>query len=288
MARTSRSRDIRNTADVRKNRYAAPRPKRSLGQNFLVDSHYIERIVNAVAPVNTDTIIEIGPGRGALTERLIASEADLTVIELDGELSLGLREKFDGAKNLKVVEGDALTANFAELSGRSGISSGKGGAKVKLVANLPYNISTPILLRLIDQRGIFSDLVLMFQREVADRITAEPGTRERGYLTVLVEAAFDVEKLFDVPPRAFRPVPKVWSSIVRLIPKVKHDAGDGLRRLLAAAFAQKRKTLANNLKAVLPDHAQVLQAAGIDPSRRAETLTLDEWLRLNDTFRNKI
>jgi 16S rRNA (adenine1518-N6/adenine1519-N6)-dimethyltransferase len=153
--------------------------------------------------------------------------------------------------------------------------------KAKLVANLPYNISTPILQRLIDQRKVFSRLILMFQREVVERITATPGGKQRGFLSVLVEDAFNVERLFDVSPRAFVPVPKVWSSVVKLEPRASTVSDHAaLRRLLSLAFGQKRKTLLNNLKLGMPDAAGVLLTADIDGRRRAETLTLDEWARL--------
>src|SRR5688572_29187479 len=194
-----------------------PKPKKSLGQNFLVDQNYIERIIAAVGPTANDLVFEIGPGRGALTERIISSGAHVVAIELDNNLIGPLTERFKGQTNFQLVHQDALTADFAELlsSNRPGIAS---AGSVKLVANLPYYISTAILERLAAQRGVFDALVLMFQREVVERIAAPPGSSDRGFLTVLTESAFEIQRLFDVPPTAFRPAPKVTSAVVRLKP----------------------------------------------------------------------
>ena len=160
-----------------------------------------------------------------------------------------------------------------------------GGTKAKLVANLPYYISTAILQRLSEQRHLFSELVLMFQREVVERITAKPGNSERGYLTVIVEASFDVEKLFDVPPTAFRPVPEVWSSVVTLIPKPGPAFDEAVfGKIVSAAFAHKRKTILNNLKTSINDADICLARAGIDTKRRAESLTLGEWAKLTESI----
>lgn len=253
------------------------RPKRSLGQNFLSDPNYIAKMIAAVAPSPGDTVVEIGPGRGALTERLVDSGARVIAIELDRDLIAPLRERFGGNEDFRIIEQDALTVDFREVLPAY-------AASVKLAANLPYYISTAILQRLAEQREHFSSLVLMFQREVVDRITAKPGNSDRGFLTVLVETAFETGKLFDVPPNAFRPAPKVWSSVVKLTPKPGTGREDELRRLLSVAFAQKRKTLANNLKQAVPDHIEALEAAEISPTRRAESLNLDEWRRLVETI----
>jgi 16S rRNA (adenine1518-N6/adenine1519-N6)-dimethyltransferase len=258
--------------------------KKSLGQNFLVDDNYIRKIIDAVDPADGDTIVEIGPGRGAITEKLIASGANVIAIELDRELVPVLREQFPNAAYFTVVEADAIEFDFASLNAANP-NSAIHSPQSKVVANLPYYISTAILQKMSEQRELFSSLVLMFQREVVDRITAEPGNSDRGFLTVLVESAFAVEKLFDVPPTAFRPQPKVWSSVVRLTPKenvISHP--EPFRRLLSAAFAQKRKTILNNLKTFSREALTALKIAEIDPGRRAETLTLDEWLRLADAI----
>lgn len=257
-----------------------PFAKKSLGQNFLVDDTYIRKIIDAVDPSESDTIIEIGPGRGAITKKLVASGANVIAIELDRELVPILREKFLYATNFTIVEADASDVDFATLINPN-FKFEISDLKSKIAANLPYYISTAILQKLSEQCECFSSLVLMFQREVVDRITAEPGNSERGFLTVLVESAFTVSKLFDVPPNAFRPQPKVWSSVVRLTPKENVIAKpEEFRKLLSAAFAQKRKTILNNLKTFSPDALTSLEKADIDPGRRAETLTLDEWIRL--------
>ncbi|MGD9560990.1 MAG: 16S rRNA (adenine(1518)-N(6)/adenine(1519)-N(6))-dimethyltransferase RsmA [Pyrinomonadaceae bacterium] len=265
------------------------RAKRSLGQNFLCDPNYITKIIASVRPSTGDTIIEIGPGRGALTEKLVDSAAGVIAIELDRQLIDPLRQRFANCSNFQVIEQDALTVDYGQLladarssNERSADSSdSRSQFTAKLVANLPYNISTAILQHLAEQRQHLSSLVLMFQREVVERMIAKPGNSDRGFFTVLVESAFEVENLFDVPPAAFRPVPKVWSSVVRLTPKPKVGSEASLKCLLSAAFAQKRKTIANNLKREFPDHSRILAAAGIDSHRRAESLTLDEWNTLN-------
>ena len=250
--------------------------KKSLGQNFLTDPNYIERIARAVSPSRGDIVIEIGPGRGAITEKTLDSGATVIAVELDDRLIAPLNERFGHRDNFHLLHQDALTVDFSEAVGDRHLAR-----SVKLVANLPYYISTAILERLSEQREIFDRLVLMFQREVVDRITAPPGSSDRGFLTVLTEMAFDVEKLFDVPPNAFRPVPKVTSSVIGLTPKPRIvENEDEFRRLVSTAFAQKRKTILNNLKLRNSEAQEALNASAIDPKRRAETLTLDEWMHL--------
>ena len=247
--------------------------KKSLGQNFLVDRNIVERIVAAVGPGKGDRVLEIGPGRGALTEVLLDRAGMVNAIEFDRTLVPFLAEKFRGSTNFNLIEDDALSFDFGALA--------VPGDPLRLVANLPYNISTAILQRLFDYPDVFSDCVLMFQREVVDRISAPPGEKDRGYLTVLTESHFDVERLFDVPPSAFKPVPRVWSSVVRLRPRHRQITDEAhFREIVSTAFAQKRKTILNNLKTRYTDAAAKLESADIDPRRRAETLSLEEWLRL--------
>lgn len=254
------------------------RPKKSLGQNFLVDHSFIARIVAAVDPRESDTVFEIGPGHGAITEALVDAGANVVAMELDSRLIEPLKQRFASSGTFQVVEMDALDADFRNLVRNE---SSDPRATAKLVANLPYYISTAILQRLALQRVVFSSLVLMFQREVVDRITANTNSSERGYLTVLAEAAFEIVKLFDVPPNAFRPVPKVSSSVVKLTPKEPNFAdSDSFRKLVSAAFSQKRKTIANSLKPAYPGYTEALKAAGIDPRSRAEALSLDDWKEL--------
>ncbi len=260
--------------------------KKSFGQNFLVDQIYIDKIISALNPQTGETIIEIGAGRGALTERLIESGADVLAIELDRDLIPLLLDKFGDKKNFQVIEEDALKVDFNELvkNPKSEIQNPKSA---KLVANLPYNISTAILQKLTDQREAFSEMILMFQLEVVGRLTAQVGNSERGFLTVLTEAYLETEKLFDVPPNAFRPVPKVWSSVVRLKPKAEISIENQqlFRELVSLAFMQKRKTIFNNLKNAKFesnskkdfDWLEVLKIANVEPTRRAESLYLEDW-----------
>ncbi|HVS20477.1 MAG TPA: 16S rRNA (adenine(1518)-N(6)/adenine(1519)-N(6))-dimethyltransferase RsmA [Pyrinomonadaceae bacterium] len=260
--------------------------KRRFGQNFLVDRGVVDRIVKAVHPRSGETIIEIGPGRGALTSCLVEKAERVVAIEFDHDLASRLREEFAGVANLKLIEADALTTDFC-----SAIEPAQGA---RVVANLPYNIATAILQRLIEQRNCLTDMTLMLQREVADRITAEAGSSERGFLSVFVEAYCETEKLFDVPPQAFRPVPKVWSTVVRLRvrPRIAAAVKDEelLWKLVSTGFAYPRKTILNNLREA-PSSIQelltkrggasiVLCDAGIPPLRRAETLELEEWAML--------
>jgi 16S rRNA (adenine1518-N6/adenine1519-N6)-dimethyltransferase len=251
------------------------RPKRSLGQNFLRDRSIASRIVAALDAGPDDRVVEIGPGQGALTDELFARSCVVYAIEFDRDLVEGLAARFSEKSDFHLINADALEFDFRTLQSA-------GGGQLKLVANLPYNISTPILRRLVQVRNFFSVLVLMFQREVVDRITAHVGNRDRGYLTVLVENAFNIERLFDVNPRAFYPVPKVWSSVVRLTPLPADGTDDdSLERLLSVAFIHKRKTLLNNLVPTFTGASTALVACGIDPKRRPETLTIAEWKQLS-------
>lgn len=247
--------------------------RRSFGQNFLHDQAAISRIVGAARLSPRDHVIEIGPGRGALTGKLLATGAKVAAIEADRTLLPLLEEKFGSYENFRLISGDALRIGLAEVF---------SGNAVKVVANLPYNISTAILQKLAAERQSFALLVLMFQREVAGRIMAPPGDSLRGYLSVVVQRSFTIERLFDVPPESFRPRPKVTSTVLRLIPKLPYDetSESELLALLSVAFRQRRKTLYNNLKSVYKNADAVLARADIDPGRRAETLTVEEWERL--------
>ncbi len=265
--------------------------RKSLGQNFLTEPRYIDQIVRCLNPQPDDTVLEIGPGRGALTEPLIKRSGKVIAIEIDPNLISILREKFSDADNFVLIQKDALEVDFEMLLNLQSLPS-----KTKLAANLPYYISTAILQHLIQYRFSFSDLVVMLQKEVVERISAKPGNRDRGFLTVLIEAYFDSEVLFEVPQTAFRPVPKVTSAVLRLTPKrearIRKSRDDLFRKLVSLAFREKRKTIANNLKRaenLLFDLIQnnggvsgVLAKAGIDPKSRAETVSGKEWLALVD------
>jgi 16S rRNA (adenine1518-N6/adenine1519-N6)-dimethyltransferase len=260
------------------------RAKRSLGQNFLTGSHYPRRIVDSLAPTTGETIIEIGPGKGVLTDLLIASGARVIAIELDAELIPQLTERYASSENFRLIEADALEVDYCDIIAPS--------ESARVAANLPYYISTPILRRLIEHRRCLGEMTLMLQREVADRITARPGGREYGYLSVLAQFYCEIEKLFDVPPGAFRPAPKVTSSVIRLRirERTAAEVSDEARflELTKALFAQRRKTIFNNLRAgserlgldepSLIDRA--LASSHLDSKRRAETLTIEEIARL--------
>lgn len=260
--------------------------KRRLGQNFLVDHGVINQIIDAIRPHADETIIEIGPGRGALTARLIQKTGRVVALEFDRDLVPELRKQFGSSANFSLIEGDALATDFCRAIAPS--------TNARVVANLPYNIATAILQKLIAQRSCLTEMTLMLQREVVDRVTAAPGSGDRGFLSVLVEAYCEPEALFDVAPEAFRPAPKVWSTVVRLRvrPRIAAEVKDEalLWQVVSAGFAQRRKTILNNLREA-PPHIQellkkrggasiVLCDANIPPLRRAETLLLEEWAML--------
>lgn len=261
-------------------------PSKRFGQNFLTDQKIIYRIIEALGPRTDETIIEIGPGRGALTVPLLQRAGSLVAVEFDQNLIPLLSEKFSGQTNFKLIQSDALTVDFCAAI--------RPATSARVVANLPYNVATAILQRLIEQRHCLSEMVLMLQREVVERITAGPGSGERGYLSVFVQAYCETERLFDVAPGSFRPAPKVWSSVVKLTlrPGAINEVRDEklLWQLVSAGFAQRRKTILNNLRnapgplqEIIKSHGGasiVLCRAEVDLQRRAETLTLEEWFRL--------
>ena len=261
-------------------------PKRRFGQNFLTDKNVVNRIISAVSPQPDEAIVEIGPGRGAMTSRLAETAGRVIAVEFDRDLVAQLRGKFSGSANVQLIEADALAIDFCEAIAPA--------TQARIVANLPYNVGTAILQRLIEQRRCVSEMTLMLQREVVERMTAQAGSSERGYLSVLIEAYCEAEKLFDVPPQAFRPTPKVWSTVVRLRMRTKMAAEvkdeNLLWKVVSAGFAHPRKTILNNLREA-PESLQellkkhggasiVLCDAGITPLRRAETFALDEWALL--------
>ncbi len=226
----------------------------------------IRRIIDTVAPVAGERIVEVGPGRGALTWGLLERAKCLDVIEIDRDLAQSLKADPRARNGLQVHVENVLDTDFIRLRGE--------GAPLRVVGNLPYNISTPLLFRLLNQRAAISDMYFMLQKEVVDRMAAQPGTKDYGRLTVMLAAVAEVQGLFDVGPGAFQPRPKVWSAIVHLRPTLKprFDIGrDGvLRTLVTAAFSHRRKTLRNSLKGLLA--AQDIETCGIDPQLRPETL----------------
>ncbi|MCK6526279.1 16S rRNA (adenine(1518)-N(6)/adenine(1519)-N(6))-dimethyltransferase RsmA [Myxococcota bacterium] len=256
------------------------RAKRSLGQNFLVDPGVARRIVDAASIAPSDSVLEIGPGRGALTEILCHRAGRLLAIEKDDELFPALAARFAGDPKVTVVHGDALDYDLDGLL---------PGAPWKVIANLPYNVATPIALRLMARGDLFSDLVLMFQREVAARLAAAPGGGEYGIPSVIARVYSEPYLLFSVQPGSFRPVPKVVSTVVRFRvrrePLVPAEEIPAFERVVRCSFHGRRKTLLNSLATseLALDPGRVRSAcarAGIDPGRRAETLAVLEFLAL--------
>lgn len=246
------------------------RARKRFGQNFLRDPGIISRIVRAIAPRPGQRLVEIGPGQGALTEPLLEAAGALDVIELDRDLIPGLRVQFFNYPKFVIHEGDALKFDFAELKG--------GGPMLRVVGNLPYNISTPLIFHLLAARGVVADMHFMLQKEVVERLAAEPGGSDWGRLSIMAQYHCRVDSLFIVPPESFIPRPKVDSAIVRLVPyeTLPNPASDeGLfADIVREAFAQRRKTLRNNLKGRIDGPS--LESLGIDPARRPQTLTVAE------------
>lgn len=259
--------------------------KRRFGQNFLVDPTYQRRIVAALGAIANQTVVEIGPGHGALTRWLVEAGANVIAVETDRDLIPRLAASFGTKPGFRLIEADALEVDFSQFA---------SGSRIPVIGNLPYNISTPLIQHLVDSRESISELVVMLQREVVDRMTAVPGGKEYGYLSVLTQIYCETERLFDVPPGAFRPAPKVVSSVVRLRVSLNSRVPVADERLFVRVaqviFAQRRKTLLNNLKAgsgrvgLVPFAAfeGELSAGNIDLRRRAETLTLLEIAQLTD------
>ena len=243
--------------------------RKRFGQNFLQDMSVVQQIVHAIHPTPEDHIVEIGPGLGVLTQALLAEVGYLDAVELDRDLVEKMKAISLPLGKLAIHSADALTFDFCSLS--------KNQQPMRLVGNLPYNISTPLLFHLFSQLNCIKDMHFMLQKEVVNRMGADPGSKAYGKLSVIVQYYCQVEKLFDVAPEAFSPMPKVDSSIVRLIPHkeavVSIKNYENFEKIVSACFAQRRKTLHNNLKALLSD--EQLQSVNIDPSRRAETLTLE-------------
>jgi 16S rRNA (adenine1518-N6/adenine1519-N6)-dimethyltransferase len=252
--------------------------RKRFGQHFL-ERAWVEKLIRDIAPAATDTFLEIGPGRGALTLPLAESGARIHAVDIDRDLSAALAA--DAPPNVTVT-----TADFLDLSAADLFATDPSLApRVRVVGNLPYNVSSPILFRLLDlsrETDRLIDATLMLQREVALRVAAGPGSGDYGPLSIMTRVYADVERRFDLPPGAFRPPPKVHSSVIRLrFRPPKLDIGDPshFQRIVRTMFQQRRKTLSNALKPALApdvDAAQLLTAAGIDPRRRPETLTLAE------------
>jgi len=248
--------------------------RKRFGQHFLHDPGVIRRIIDAVAPVNGERIVEVGPGRGALTWGLLERAKELDVIEIDRDLARSLAADSRAKGRLRVHVEDVLDTDFVRLRA--------GGPPLRIVGNLPYNISTPLLFHLLSQRAAIADMHFMLQKEVVDRMAAAPGGKEYGRLTVMLAAYAEVTSLFDVGPGAFQPPPRVWSAVVRLRPSLEPRfaiGGDSaLKSLVTAAFSHRRKTLRNSLKGLLT--GEDIEVCGIDPQLRPETLSPAQFGRL--------
>lgn len=247
-------------------------PRKRFGQNFLVDRSVIARIVDAIDPKPTDNLVEIGPGLGALTMPLLERVTRLQVVELDRDLAAGLRASYP-PERLIVCEGDALRFDFSALA-----------APLRIVGNLPYNISTPLLFHMVTYAERFADLHFMLQREVVERMVAAPSTPEYGRLSVMLQYRFRMQNLLSVPSSAFRPVPKVASAVVRLLPLLLPDVAARDESLFAMtvtrAFSHRRKTLRNALLGLATEAD--LHAVGVDPGLRAENLSVAEFVAISN------
>jgi len=251
------------------------RARKRFGQNFLHDARVIDRIVRAISPKSGQCIVEIGPGQGALTVPLLEAAQPLHAVELDRDLAAWLNQQLK-ARGLILIEADALAFDFTSLM--------IDGERLRIVGNLPYNISTPLMFHLLAQRHVIHDMHFMLQKEVVERLAAEPGNKDYGRLSVMTQYLCEVQPLFDVPPEAFNPPPKVTSAIVRLVPHQDVNPHgdtetDALDKLLRCAFHSRRKTLRNNLKALL-DTSQ-MDAIDINWGLRPEQLTVAEYVHLS-------
>ena len=251
------------------------RARKRFGQHFLIDSSVIDAIVQAISPSDEDTVVEIGPGQGAITTPLLSRSGALHVVELDRDLVRILRQRYAGETNLSIHEADALKFDFSTL-----------GNGLRIVGNLPYNISTPLLFHLLEFRQHITDLHFMLQKEVVDRMAAGPGSKTYGRLSIMLGCYFEIDALFDVDRVAFDPPPEVTSAIVRLVPLPagRYDVRDAehLSKLVATAFSQRRKTVRNALRLVADE--AMLESVGIDPGLRPEAISIAEYVRLSNTL----
>ena len=254
--------------------------KKSLGQHFLRDHKTILEISNLVRPENEDLILEIGAGDGALTEPFSQSGARIIAVEIDKKLANALTLRFDKTDSVNIINQDILHFDFLEL--------GKTKKKWKIVGNLPYNISTQLILKILNHANLFSLMTVMVQKEVGDRLIAKPGSKAYGRLSVMAQRSASLTHCLDIAPENFFPIPKVWSSIIQIRPSVPLDDGNfesSFRNTVRTAFSHRRKTLANSLKNLLTP--QEIRAAGIDPLIRAERLAVGDFEALAKVLENK-
>ncbi len=256
------------------------KPRKRLGQHFLHDANSIRRIVAAIAPRPGDTMVEIGPGLGAITRPLLEALGQLTVVEFDRDVIPLLQAACAGLGDLRVHQQDALRFDFSSLARPDVLQP-----TLRVVGNLPYNISTPLLFHLLDSHQHIKDMHFLLQKEVVDRLSAAPGSEHYGRLSVMVQYRCQVEALFGVGPGAFRPPPRVDSAVVRLLPYARlpcvAEDERQFAQLVQQAFAQRRKTLHNALKRI-PNATPAMQAIGLDPGLRAERLGVADFVRLSN------
>ena len=258
------------------------RPRKRFGQHFLHDQFIIEKIIKAIDPAHEDAMLEIGPGLGVLTRPLLSKLDQLHVVGLDRDLIEKLNALFQGENKLVIHSSDALVFDYCQVMARD--------RKLRIVGNLPYNISTPLIFHLLNQISCIEDMIFMLQKEVVDRITAKPGNKDYGRLSVMIQMQCETKKLFDVPANAFSPPPKVISSVIYMKPykKIPWNINnmDDFAKIVRFSFTQRRKTIRNSLKS-LSDDLSWLDKTEIDLSKRPETLSVETFSRLANAFTDK-
>lgn len=266
------------------NHRSLPKAKKRFGQNFLVDPTYAEKIVELAEISTGDTVVEIGPGQGAITSLLAKKDCRVYALELDRTLHEHLEKEFAKNENVSIISGDALNYDFTALGEQQ-------SSHLKIVANLPYNVATPILFRLLDSRSVIEKMVLMFQKEVAERIIAEPGSKQYGALSIFPQLYTDTKMEFILPPGAFRPTPKVQSAVLsfNMLEKTRYPLKNEkiLRQLAATVFSQRRKKVINGLSLFTGDKeeaSRTLEVAGISPDTRPDSIGIEDYCRLSDVL----
>ena len=251
------------------------RPRKRFGQHFLTDATTIGQIVAAIQPQDSDILVEVGPGQGAISEPLAKLAGEFHAIELDRDLAAVLRRQFASQANVTIHEGDVLKFDFPTI-----------GTELRIVGNLPYNISTPLLFRLVEFRQAIHDMHFMLQKEVVDLMAAGPGSKTYGRLSIMLGCHFQIDALFDVDRQAFEPPPEVTSAVVRLapLPEGTYVINDEERfsRIVAQAFSQRRKTIRNSLRNVADE--ALLESVGIDPGLRPEAISIADYVRLSNAL----
>lgn len=252
-------------------------PRKRFGQHFLEDQSVLQEIVDSIDPKPTDHLVEIGPGLAALTQYLIDRAQTFDAVEIDRDLMVTLQKQFQHSPHFKLHQADALSFNFTSLV--------KAREKLRVVGNLPYNISTPLLFHLFTQLECIEDMHFLLQKEVVERLCAEPNSSHYGRLSVMAQYFCTNIRLFEVGPDAFNPPPKVDSALIRMVPhaiKFPAKKWDDLSLIVREAFNQRRKTLANSLKRLVP--AAELRDLGIDPSSRAQELSVEDFVRIGNFY----